>query len=100
MAKVNKFQAVLLRDLDSLGSTPEKIAATLGKGGYKGEQDRYDTCPIAAFLTKEYPGEEVSVDKGKVTVNGVDVKTPKPIARFVVAFDKGKYPDLVKKPRA
>lgn len=96
--KPDKFQVMLLKDLAVLGSTPDGIARTLAKKKIKGERDSGSSCPIAAYLIKEYRGTDVEVGGDTVKVNGVRVKAPRPIEQFVNRFDEGKYPKVDRNP--
>jgi len=49
----------------------------------------------AALVVARFSGPLAQLE---ITVNGVTVLTPKPIAKFVNKFDNGDYPDLDENP--
>lgn len=89
---------------DALDRLPEgdgKIATFLRENGHRavpsnGRISR--TCPIAVYL-KATCGEDVSAGYAFVmAADGEltwDVRVPRKVVSFMVAFDRGLYPDLL-----
>lgn len=84
LSRVGVTQALL-----ALGRTPDEVAETLRAGGFRGQALCATACPIAAYLTKVFPGAaEVHVSAEAVTVSWVrDVIPPIPVTEFVRRFD-------------
>lgn len=84
----------------ALGNTDRKIAASLRKLGIKAVQGSSSKCALAVALRKEFGIDEVSVRSADtILVDGFEVKAEKnnkAVATFIVKFDDGKYPSLVK----
>jgi hypothetical protein len=83
---------------DELGYDKYFIAAKLEDLGIKGDRNEDTSCPLATYLEGE-GFSFCSVDSKTITVEtengvGISVKTPKPFAEFVKAFDKGEFPEL------
>lgn len=82
--------------LRRLGDTPEAIAETLRVKGVRGSTRSVDRCPIAVWLSQEYPEVDwIQVGRGMAIVQGVaTVFLPAAVREFVDAFDLGAHPDL------
>jgi hypothetical protein len=90
--------------LAGLGDTPDEIAAMLLGAGYKGVQKNSAQCPCGSCLADHF-GEELHVKlapPGPAAV--VDARfenrcvVAEHVTQFVLAFDAGKYPQLVARP--
>jgi hypothetical protein len=81
--------------LGLLGDNPVKIAKKLKKKGIKGRRYTASKCPITNYLIDSFGGEFTS--SGLYIEGGEErlLKTPKPIAEFILAFDKFEFPELV-----
>lgn len=83
IAEVNRLRAE--RDLPPLNEMP------------KGVPGNPDCCPVAcaiegwASLPTLYPGETYN----ETSEGSVGVPTPRLVERFMAAFDRGAYPDLI-----
>ncbi|PRY17626.1 hypothetical protein [Pseudosporangium ferrugineum] len=87
--------------LRSLGSTADGVADTLEAGGWRGLRHDAGACPVSLYLTAVVAGTRgAAVGSDQATVHPLDgpdaeVDLPLAVADFVVAFDRGAYPDLV-----
>jgi hypothetical protein len=90
--------------LDQLGSSPETVARSLKRAGVQGYPFLGAHCPIARYL-HAVVGVEPGLGKVKVglcraSINAphwwwpISVALPVPVRLFVLAFDRGQYPDL------
>jgi hypothetical protein len=90
--------------LDQLGSTPETVARSLQRAGVHGDPFLGAHCPIARYL-HAVVGVESGIGKVKIglsraTINAphwwwpISVALPLPVRLFVLAFDRGQFPDL------
>jgi hypothetical protein len=90
--------------LDQLGSTPESVARSLQRAGVHGDPFLGAHCPIARYL-HAVVGVEPGVGKVKIglcraTINAphwwwpMSVALPLPVRLFVLAFDRGQFPEL------
>lgn len=89
----------MLKYLEKLGKTQKEIVANLLKQKYFGEKENGESCPISLFLQKKTK-RDVYVDDYYAYYDGGqgdEVVLPKCIKKFVENFDKGKYPQLVRK---
>jgi hypothetical protein len=91
--------------LDQLGSTPETVARSLQRAGVHGDPFLGAHCPIARYL-HAVVGVEPGIGKVKIglcraTVNAphwwwpISVALPLPVRLFVLAFDRGQFPELL-----
>jgi hypothetical protein len=87
--------------LKSLGSSADKVAATLRKEGVQGVRNTARFLnPIVRFVQAHINAEEFDViprDKLRVRYAGgkkEEVPLPKSVLTFLARFDKGHYPDL------
>jgi hypothetical protein len=96
--------------LDQLGSTPERVAASLQRAGVQGYPFLGAHCPIARYV-HAVVGVEPGIGKVKIglsraTINAphwwwpISVSLPVPIRLFVLAFDRGQFPELLLSPEA
>jgi hypothetical protein len=88
----------IVDDLAALGETPEQVAETLKAQGIKGDRHSPHSCPIYHYLTGKGYSVECLSQFGIYTISPYygDIKMPKVVERFIVAFDQGKYPELIK----
>ena len=93
--------------LDQLGGTPEAVATNLQQAGVQGDPFLVSRCPLARYL-HAVVGTEPRVGKIKVglykaVINGprwwqpMTVDLPAPVRGFVVDFDRGRFPDLLRR---
>jgi len=91
--------------LDQLGSTPETVAGSLQRAGVRGYPFLGAHCPIARYV-HAVVGIEPQVGKVKIglcraTINAphwwwpISVSLPPAVRLFVLAFDRGQFPELV-----
>jgi hypothetical protein len=90
---------------ESLGTTPKEVASKLAAYGVAGRQGDAANCAIARYMGAiigTEPGvRAISVFDRSIRVTltpghlPVVVRLPRPIAKFVRAFDSGCYPELV-----
>lgn len=101
---------------DTLGDTPDEIAATLLAQGVRGVPKRSRQCIIAMSYKCTYPGGwsglRASYDIGRradgslwfvcsLTFNDCQITDPTgsaALAQFMYKFDNGEYPELINKP--
>lgn len=99
--------------LARLGSDPESVAENLKKAGVKGERSCPKSCPVARYLKKEIPEQEVGINVQPDEVYFLSeeqigagteycgnsgkpfVYLPLPVSMFVNQFDRRRYPDLM-----
>jgi hypothetical protein len=91
--------------LDQLGSTPERVAASLQRAGVQGYPFLGAHCPIARYVHAVVgiePGiGKVKIGLSRATINAphwwwpISVSLPVPIRLFVLAFDRGQFPELL-----
>jgi hypothetical protein len=98
--------------LTGLGSTPDEVAAALRATGAQGTPKSNRTCPVALYLTAVTGADPRvrSVTVGPcsllIAVASRDlrpagrlmVQLPKPVRRFVAAFDAREYPANIREP--
>lgn len=93
----------ILAELRKLGKTSAEVAKALARRKIKGETCEPDSCPIAHYLMKTFKKkkiESVSANPDKLDLsynnhNGfVDIKTPRPVSKFIEEFDVGQHPKL------
>lgn len=101
MGRIMKIQPEDIRDsLAKLGDTPEKIAASLGAIGIKGDPESGIHCPLANYLNAEFGVDTyVGYDgiPGDCCANvgraGFVIETAQ--LEFVTAFDDKEFPELI-----
>lgn len=106
--------------LDSILETlnqrsPSGIADFLYEQGIRGRMEHARTCPVAEWVKKEmgvpthldivtaYPAAGVYVqnmDYGVYDILSEYAETPYNVAEFMCRFDRGGYPELIKKEEA
>lgn len=91
----------VLAFLNSLGDTPDQVAATLLQREIMVESINSKSCPIAEVLNQEFPDkDEWYVVCSRSWVNGLffdmKVNNPKPVQQFITKFDNLEYPEFVK----
>lgn len=96
--------------LDQLGSTPETVARSLQRAGVQGYPFLGAHCPIARYVHAVVgvePGVgKVKIGLGRATINAphwwcpISVGLPVPVRMFVMAFDRGQFPELLLWPEA
>ena len=95
--------------LDQLGGTSAAVATSLQQAGVQGDPFLVGRCPLARYL-HAVVGVEPRVGKVKVglykaVINGprwwqpMTVDLPTPVRGFVVDFDRGRYPELFRRPK-
>lgn len=94
--------------LDQLGTTPERVAASLEGAGVQGYPFLGAHCPIARYVHAVVgiePGiGKVKIGLSRATINAphwwwpISVSLPVPIRLFVLAFDRGQFPELLLSP--
>jgi hypothetical protein len=95
--------------LEQLGGTPAAVATSLEQAGVQGDPFLVSRCPLARYL-HAVVGVEPRVGKIKVglykaVINGprwwqpMTVDLPAPVRGFVVDFDRGRYPALLRRPK-
>jgi hypothetical protein len=96
--------------LEQLGGTSEAVATALQQAGVQGDPFLVSRCPLARYL-HAVVGIEPRVGKIKVglykaVINGprwwqpTTVDLPAPVRGFVVDFDRGRFPELLRRPKA
>jgi hypothetical protein len=88
----------IVDDLAALGETSEQVAETLKAQGIKGYIASPCSCPIYYYLTgKGHPVDCLSHHSiCLLSPYYGEVEMPEVVGRFIVAFDQGKYPELIK----
>jgi hypothetical protein len=88
----------IVDDLVALGETPEQVAETLKEQGIIGYRQHASSCPIYHYLkSKGYPVDCLSQHSiCLLSPYYGDIEMPEVVGRFIVAFDQGKYPELIK----
>lgn len=93
--------------LDSLGSTPDEVAAYLAAAGIKGYKRNPCHCPLAVLVNdfakknnywdglvvETYNGDRCVIRQPDPQILG-RWHVPKPVAEFAIKFDSGHYPQL------
>ncbi len=96
--------------LSELGRSPDEVAASLHAFGVEGVPKDNRSCAVALYLSAQMGSEaEVrSITVGhcsmQITLVARDarpagrlhIQLPKPVRRFVAAFDAGQYPTIVR----
>lgn len=77
------------------GMDADQIAAKLLRDGHKGKCESVLYCPIATAM-KSCGLELVSVTEDHLKSYPFAEKTPRNIRDFIICFDRGFYPKLVK----
>jgi hypothetical protein len=98
----------LYEALCELGDTPDEVAAKLYEAGFKGERETGYSCPIAVYLNSAAAAFEACVEPEDVWLNSVNefdhvrlhAVPPAAVADFILKFDGGEYPDLVRRARS
>jgi len=97
--------------LAELGDSPDKVAETLRVTGVRGVPRDNRSCAVALYLSALVGSEprirSVAVGHCSLTINLVapdsrpagrlQVQLPKPVRRFVAAFDARQYPMVVRR---
>lgn len=73
-----------------------RVARSLQRMGVTGYRGRPYACPLANALDQKFPGHQWRVHVDHVE-DGAFIPTPAPVADFIVHFDAGGFPDLVRK---
>ncbi len=94
--------------LSDLGGTPDEVARYLESLGVRGVRNNSECCAVAEFLAAivaSHPEvRSVRVFRRFVILsrNGpfwlTAVRLPRPVRSFVLAFDAGEYPNLLRSP--
>ncbi len=97
--------------LSDLGHSPDEVAASLQAAGVEGVRKDNRSCAVALYLSAQMGSEaEVrSVTVGHCSMQitlvaprdsrpagRLHIQLPKPVRRFVAAFDAGQYPTIVR----
>jgi hypothetical protein len=86
----------IVNDLDALGKTSEQVADFLKARGVKGTIGNVYSCPIANYLNS-LNHKVAGVSWGSIRFQyGGCIDTPPAVCQFIVDFDQGKYPELIK----
>ena len=110
MITPTKLRAFVMKTLQYLGETPNDVAKRLKEGGFRGIRLHTEECPIARYLRARLE-EALEIDASvSVTDREIEVSLlaanydrigasispiPKGVQDFVLAFDRGAYPELV-----
>jgi hypothetical protein len=101
--------------LHQLGSSPDEVAASLQAAGVHGVPKDNRSCAVALYLAAQMGSEAqvraITVGHCSMLVSLVAprdsrpagrlwIQLPKPVRRFVAAFDAKEYPSLVRDPPA
>jgi len=99
--------------LAELGDSPDEVAETLRATGVRGVPRDNRSCAVALYLSALVGSEpsirSVTVGHCSLTINLVaprdsrpagrlQVQLPKPVRRFVAAFDARQYPTVTREP--
>ena len=97
--------------LAGLGSSPDEVATTLHAAGVQGVPRNNQSCAIALYLTALMGSEggirsvaigpcslvmEVTSPEDLRPAGRLSVQLPKPVRRFVAAFDAQQYPMITR----
>jgi hypothetical protein len=97
--------------LSDLGHSPEEVAASLEAAGVRGVPKDNRSCAVALYLSAQMGSEaevraikvghcsmEITlvVPEGSRPAGRLHVQLPRPVRRFVAAFDAGRYPTIVR----
>lgn len=82
--------------LENLGETSADVARVLAEKNVRGLIGTCSHCPIANYLHQEAEAIGVSVNRGGITVRGMQFTTPRPVAAFIDAFDDNAYQGLIR----
>jgi hypothetical protein len=85
--------------LRTLGDSTEEIAGNLLRLRATGERTQPDSCPIATFLHDQgfdAPTVGSMFIRAREASGEVMVPTAPEIGDFIVAFDRGQYPALIR----
>ena len=95
--------------LDQLGSTSGAVATSLRQAGVQGDPFLVSRCPLARYLHAVVSVEprvgKIKVGLYKAVINGprwwqpMTVDLPAPVRGFVVDFDRGRFPELLRRPK-
>lgn len=80
--------------LAQLGDTQGSIVAAMRCLGIRGVRSESCMCPVAIYLARVTGGHWVSVVGHWVRIGGINYALPAPVRAFIVAFDRGAYPEL------
>jgi hypothetical protein len=98
--------------LVGLGTTADEVASSLDASGVRGTPRSNRTCPVALYLSAVMGADprvrSVTVGHCSMVIalatpdlrpaGRLLVQLPKPVRRFVSAFDALKYPENVRRP--
>jgi hypothetical protein len=93
--------------LKELGKTPEEVAETIRATGFKGQICSGRYCVVAKYL-RSLTGHPMVAGAACAFATLSDdrttdlypedrtlYRTPDPVSKFMLAFDKGEYPELI-----
>lgn len=85
--------------LTQLGNQAEDIAVALQSRRIKGDRERGEKCPIAVYLLQSDLGlADVAVGEEEIQLDfdghAERVDTTPAVRRFIIGFDRGRYPAL------
>jgi hypothetical protein len=88
------------RALEALGRTPEEIADTLRRAGYRGHLYEADACPVARYLSARlhcYVAVDINAARwwDRRSRAWVCLPLPQGVRAFIFRFDHKAFPDLV-----
>ena len=92
-------QAIKIKDeveiaLFRLGETSARVACSLAELGIRGEPGKSCWCPVANYLRHTFRTDAVSVSGMCTSVNGAELLTPMPVAKFIDEMDDLQHLDL------
>ena len=79
--------------LNGMGKTADEVAAFLTEKGIKGNHATGFTCPVNNYLISQGGETTAAIYEYYVCLHIV-MLVPKPVYKFIRAFDDGKYPEL------
>jgi hypothetical protein len=90
------------RALMSLGRSQVMVEMRLRAAGIRGKKEEPSQCPVACYLKRMLKAPWANVDAdtchvGESFFNSGLSRTPVGVAKFIYAFDSGKYPDMVRR---
>jgi hypothetical protein len=102
--QIESKESKVLDLLNSLGSDSIEVARNLRTQKIKGIPYDAHSCPVATFLKSKFPGWKITTFRTITGYNGkippsewtiFTIPTPPAVYKFMVAFDKGQFPDLI-----
>ena len=89
-------EANVRKVLGSLGATRTEVAKTLEKEKIKGIWCHAKQCPVARYVRKKMKTRcKITMTRLYSNVGKVQIEMPKPVSKFIDAFDAMKYQNLI-----